>query len=114
RSRRRYRFLHHVAQVAGYRHPALALHHGRFDSEQLAADVGPGEPGDDADLVLVFDLAVAVLRHAEIIREIIGRGLHSLLLRHDHFLARFADQGRELPLEVAHTRLARVAADDGQ
>jgi hypothetical protein len=45
RRRRRDRFLHHVAQVAGHRHPALARHHGGFDGEQLAADVGPGEPG---------------------------------------------------------------------
>jgi hypothetical protein len=34
--------------------------------------VGPGEPGDDADQVLVLDLAVAILRHAEVIREVIG------------------------------------------
>jgi hypothetical protein len=72
RRRRRDRFLHHVAQVAGDDHLALARHHGGFNGEQLAADVGPGEPGDDADLVLVLDLAVAVLRHAEIVREVIG------------------------------------------
>ena len=41
RRRRRDRFLHHVAQVAGHRHPALARHHGGFDGEQLAADIGP-------------------------------------------------------------------------
>src|ERR1700736_4264616 len=54
RRRRRDRLLHHVAQVAGHRHAALAGHHGGFDGEQLAADVGPGEPGDDADQVLVL------------------------------------------------------------
>src|SRR6202163_4732901 len=72
RRRRRDRLLHYVAQVAGHRHAAFAGHHGGFDREQLAADVGPGEPGDDADQGLVLDLAVAVLRHAEIIREVIG------------------------------------------
>src|ERR1700737_3829384 len=72
RRRRRDRLLHYVAQVAGHRHAAFAGHHGGFDREQLAADVGPGEPGDDADQVLVLNLAVAVLRHAEIIREVIG------------------------------------------
>src|SRR5262245_5076183 len=85
-----------------------------FDGEQLAADVGPGKPSDDADLVLVLDLAVAVLRHAEIIREVIALGLHLLLLRQDQFFDRLADQGRELALEVAYACLARVAADDGQ
>ena len=37
--------LHHVAQVAGHRHAALAGHYSGFDGEQLAADIGPGEPG---------------------------------------------------------------------
>src|SRR5215831_7476364 len=44
RRRRRDRFLHHVAQVAGDDHLTLAWHHGGFNGEQLAADVGPGEP----------------------------------------------------------------------
>ena len=63
--RRGDRFLHHVAQVARDRHLALAGHHGGFDGEQLAADVGPGQAGDDADLILVLEFAVAELRHAE-------------------------------------------------
>ena len=42
-----------------------------FDGEQLAADVGPGKTGDHADLILVLDLAVAVLRHAEIVGEVL-------------------------------------------
>src|SRR5215469_13287642 len=57
RRRRRDRFLHHIAQVAGHRHPTLARHHGGFDGEQLAADVGPREPGHYAHLVLVLDFA---------------------------------------------------------
>src|ERR1700674_1852374 len=61
-----------------------------------------------------LDLAVTELRHAEIIREVFGGRLHRFLLRHDQFLDRLADQGGELALEVAHARLARVAADDGQ
>jgi hypothetical protein len=31
--RRRDRLLHHVTQVAGHRHPALARHHGGFVGE---------------------------------------------------------------------------------
>src|SRR5262249_23142571 len=72
RRRRRDRLLHYVTQIARDGHLALAGHHGGFDGEQLATDVGPGEPGDDADQVLVLDLAVAVLRHAEIFGEVIG------------------------------------------
>src|SRR5215471_720280 len=114
RQRRRDRLFHDVAQVAGHRHAAFTRHYHGFDCEQLAADVSPGEPGDDADQVIVLDLAVLVFWHAEIIREVIGRGLHRLFLRYDQLLDRFADQGGELALEIAHARLARVAADDGQ
>ena len=64
--RRRDRLLHHVAQVAGHHHAALAGHHGGFDGEQLTANVGPGEPDNDADQVLALDLAVAELRYATI------------------------------------------------
>ena len=38
--------------------------------EQFAADLGPGEPGHDADLILGFGLAIAEARHAEIVRNI--------------------------------------------
>ena len=37
------RFLHHVAQVAGDGHLALARHHDAFDGQDLAADLGPGQ-----------------------------------------------------------------------
>ena len=57
--RRRDRFLHHVLQVAGHRHAALAGHHDAFDRQHLAADLGPGKTGDDADLIVGLDLAVA-------------------------------------------------------
>ena len=70
--RRRDRLLHHVAQIAGDRHLALAGHHDAFDRQQLAADLGPGEAGDDADLILELGLAVAELRHAEIIGDVVG------------------------------------------
>ena len=63
--RRRDQFLHHVAEVAGDGHAALAGHHDAFDRQQLAADLGPGQTGDDADLILELGLAVAVARHAE-------------------------------------------------
>ena len=33
---------------------ALARHHRGFDRQQLAADFGPREPGDLADLVLLL------------------------------------------------------------
>ena len=85
-----------------------------FDGEQLAADVGPGKPGDDADLILGLDLAVAVLGHADVIAEVLGRDAHRLLLRGHQLLDRLAGERRELTLEIAHARLAGVAPDQGQ
>ena len=58
------RLLHHVAELAGGLHLALAGHGDRLDRQQLAADLGPGEAGDRADLVLFLALAVAELAHA--------------------------------------------------
>ena len=110
--RRRDRFLHHVAQVAGDGHPALAGHHHAFDRQQLAADLGPGKTGDDADLILALGLAVAVARHAEILLDVLRRDLDRLLLRQDQVLDGLARQRRQLALEVAHAGFARVAADD--
>ena len=34
--------------------PALARHDGAFDAEQLAANLRPGKPGDQADFILQF------------------------------------------------------------
>src|SRR5215475_7536174 len=112
--RGRDRFLHHVAQIAGNDHLALARHHGGFDGEQFAAHIGPRQPGYDADLVLVLDLAVAELGHAEIVRDGLGLDRDRFRLRQGQFLDRLADQRGELALEIAHARLPRVAADDQQ
>ena len=67
------RLLHHVAQVAGHRHLALARHHQRFDRQDLAADFRPCKAGDDTDLVLALGLAIAILRHAEILLDDVRR-----------------------------------------
>src|SRR5262249_3487057 len=58
--------------------------------------------------------AVASVGRAEILRGVVGGGFRRLRRRQGQFFDRLADQGRELALEVAYARLARVAADDGQ
>ena len=67
RARRLDRFLHHVAELAGADDVALAGHHRRLDRQQLAADLGPRQAGDLADLVLLLGLAVAELAHAQVV-----------------------------------------------
>jgi hypothetical protein len=49
--RRRDRLLHHVAQLAGGDHRALAGHRHGLDGQDLAADFRPGKTGDHADLI---------------------------------------------------------------
>ena len=46
--------LHHVAQLAGEPQRPLARHQRHLDRQDLAADLGPGEPGGDADLVVLL------------------------------------------------------------
>jgi hypothetical protein len=46
-------------------HVALARHGHRLDGEQFATDLGPGEPGDLADLVRLLGHADLVATHAE-------------------------------------------------
>ena len=64
------RFLHHVAQFAGEREPAFALHQRGFGGEHLAADFGPGQAGGEADFVLLLGEEVAVLDDAEIVVDV--------------------------------------------
>ena len=57
--------LHHVAQVSGDNHAALAGYSYAFDRQQLAADIRPCKARDDANLVVRIDLAKAILRNTE-------------------------------------------------
>ena len=58
-------FLHDFAQGTGQREVPLPLHLGRLDEEDLAAGLGPGDAGGDADLVLVEELVLEDLGRAE-------------------------------------------------
>src|SRR5262249_60373554 len=97
----RYRLLHHVAQVAGHRHLALAGHHRRFDGEQFATHIGPGETRDHADLIDVFDLAIPELRHADEVGDALGVDHDRLLLRKVEILHRHDKHGVQRALEVS-------------
>ncbi len=89
----------------------LPGHHDGFDGQRLAAHFGPGETGDDTDLVFAFHLAVAVLPHAGIGPEIGRVDLDLLRLVGDDLLDRLARQIGELALEIPDAGLARVVAD---
>src|SRR5262245_7219777 len=106
------RLLHHVTQIAGDGHLALARHHHAFDGEQLAADLGPSETGDHADLILKLSLAVPKLLHAEIVLEILEGDVDRLLLGGQKLLDRLPRHLGDLALEIANAGLTRVTADD--
>ena len=60
------RFLHHVAEVAGQRQRAAALHPRRFDEQHLAAGRRPRQADRDAGILrAVLDLLVEEGRRAE-------------------------------------------------
>ena len=111
--RRLRRLLHDVAELAGQGQLALARHQRRLDGQDLAADFRPGQARGDADLVLLLGQRLAEARHAEVLGDLGRRDLHAERLALDDDLARhLAADGRDLALEIAHARLARVALDD--
>src|SRR3546814_7354996 len=66
-------FGHHLAQLAGGLDLALAGCGHAFDGQQFAAHLGPGEPGNCADLRLVFRNPVLELAYARKFTQIFGR-----------------------------------------
>src|SRR4051812_27878626 len=74
------RLLHHVAELAGGDGLPLAGHRRGLDRQQLAADFGPGEAGDLADLVLLLGHAEGVAAHAEKLVEVLRRDGNAMTL----------------------------------
>ena len=107
------RFLHDVAQLAGQGQLALARRDRGFDAQQLAADLRPRQALGLAHPVLVLGASVAELAHPEVRLELAGadayflrRGAQQLPLDH------LAAYPRDLALQVAHTGLAGVVANN--
>src|SRR3546814_14941881 len=67
------RLLHHFAQLAGGPDQSLAGNRHRLDGEQLAADLGPGQARDGADLVFFLANAVAEFPYARKVADIVRR-----------------------------------------
>ena len=112
RQRRPGGLLHHVAELAGQDQLAFPPHDAGFDKHDVAAHGCVIHPGSDADLVLAR-LALGVDRGAaeQVVHVRRGDGDTLHLTRRDsagHLAGKFAD----LPLQLAHARLARIARDD--
>ena len=78
--RRARRFLHHVAELAGENDVAVARRQqARFDEQDVAAALGPGDAGRDAGTRDAERDLVVNLRRSEIVGD--GRGGHDVVRR---------------------------------
>ena len=111
--RRLDRLLHDFAEFAGGLDLTLAGNRDSFDRQQLAANLGPGEAGYGADLVLFLTHAVTEFPDAEIFADALGRKFDLLDLTLKDLAKRLARDLGKLALKRAHPGLARIMADDG-
>jgi len=85
---------------------AFARHDGGLDRQQLAADLGPREPRDLADLIVLLGAAIAEAPHADQLRQIVLADVHGALARlQKQLLDHLAAYIRELALEIANAPL---------
>ena len=107
------RLLHDVAELAGELELARAVHAGRLDEEDLAADARPREARGHARLLGALGHLAGELRGSEELAQLVG-GVHAtrrvVTLGDLHRDA--ADDARHLTLEVADAGLARPLLDD--
>ncbi len=108
------RLLHHVAQFAGERQLALAVHHRGFGAQNRAADFSPGQAGDQADLALLVGQGVAKLNHAQEVVDVVLPDGDVVGLAFLHHLARhLAADVANFAFQVADSGFARVGANQG-
>src|SRR3546814_11284406 len=85
--------------------------HG-FDRQQFAADLGPCQPGDGADLVFQIAHPVAELSHAREFRTIVGRHGDAFRLAFENAAQRLARETTALALERTPAGLSGVLATE--
>ncbi len=107
-------FLHDLAEASGDQELALAGGHRDLRLEQVAADLGVGETGRDADPVLGLGLAEAVALDAQVLADELRIDAHRLegLTGRDLLARDLAGDRGQLALERAHAGLPREVPDD--
>src|SRR5262249_22087557 len=107
------RFLHHLAELSGNRRLAFTFHDRDFRAQDGAANLGPGQSCDQADLVLFVGQRVAELGYAQELGDVFPGQRYAEVLTLFHNLARhLAAEVADLPLQVAHTGFAGVRPDN--
>ena len=108
----RSRLLHHLAQVAREAHLALAGRQHRFDVEDVAADLGPCEARHDARHAAHLVLLAEEFGHAEDLLDLPGRNLGRESLVEGDLLGAGSGDLRQILVQRADARLARIARND--
>jgi len=106
------RLLHDVAELARQDELALALEHGDFRRQDVAADFGPGHARNDADLRLLLRLRLDELLAAEEVGQVVARHADGRFFALDDLARGLAADLTDEALELAYARLARVIFDD--
>src|SRR5205085_11336710 len=106
--RRLYRFLHHLAKLAGRPDLALAGDRHRLDRQELAADFRPGEAGDGTNLIFFLADAVTEAADAEERVEVLLGDDDVLVLAFENLAERLAGNLRKLALECPNACFASV------
>ena len=107
------RFLHHVPKGARDQDLAAPAHAGRFDKEDVASALGPGETDRDPGAVGALGDLTEELERPEIAGDVLAADDHGSLRALLHQTARDlpADR-RDLAFQVANACLRRVLVDD--
>ena len=70
------RFLHDVTQLTGQLNLAFTGHCIHFDLQCIAADAGPGQTADDADLIVFIRRVELNLLFPQVLHQVAGSDLH--------------------------------------
>src|SRR5260370_17085546 len=65
-------FLHHVSELAGRGQLAFAIYNRYFGAENRATNLGPGQAGNQANLVLLVRQRVAELDNAQQVADVLA------------------------------------------
>ena len=105
------RFLHDIAELSGKVELPFTGHQIYLDLQGDAADRGPCEAADDADLIGIICGIDRILFIAEEILQIFLRDIHLFLLLLKDLTGCLSANARDLPLKRPHTGLACVPGD---
>src|SRR5207237_4311443 len=96
------RFFHDISQMSREREYTLAFHQGRFDMDDVAAALRPGEPFSDADQILLLFAFVLVLGNTQVLWDEGWADRVRALLALGDFLHDLPHNVGDLALEVSH------------